>query len=144
MGNRVESKSETISSESASNSAKKEASKTHQGRQYCCPCLTLNRILAVAAIVGGIILVLGLLALAGATVSHTGQYANFLAKIHQATLSIASKLATEPLTLAVFGVTTGGALFFGAGITLLIDYLRKREGRSANKEPHKQTADIYS
>lgn len=116
---------------------------TLQGRKYSSPCITLNRILIVITLVGAIILALSLLVLIAAT-SQTGQYVSFLSKVNNAATIFAAKFSTNPLTISIWGVTTGGCVFFGGGITLFIDYIRRKEHLPQPHEPLQTNPDKYS
>lgn len=116
---------------------------TQQGRRFCSPCLTLNRILVIITLAAGILLAVSLLVLIAAT-SQTGQYASFLSKVNDAATIFASKFSSTPLTMSIWGVTTGGLIFVGGGGTLLVDYIRKKEhAPPAPHEPHPGNSNIF-
>jgi uncharacterized membrane protein YkgB len=87
-------------------------------------CISKKTAFTVATIIGSILLVLGLLALAGYFAPAGGNAASLLQKLNTVATFVATKLGSDLFTLAMFATAIGGALTLTGVIGLYIECRR--------------------
>ena len=98
-----------------------------------CDCITPKQLFIISGIVGGILLVLGLLALAGTFAPQTGgSVTTIVQNLKNATEIVASGLGTDAFTLSIFTASFGAAFTFSGIVGFIIQHFRDSHAKEEN------------